>query len=91
MSNPWSGRFASAPDKAFLAFSSSLNEDRLLVRDDVLGSLAHAATLKDAGLLTAEEHAAIASGLKQVLADLESGRAELREEITLVMMPETGP
>ena len=86
MSNPWSGRFESAPDKAFLAFSSSLAEDKLLVREDVLGSLAHAATLRDAGILSAPEHDQIAAGLRAVLADITAGRAELREELEDVHM-----
>jgi argininosuccinate lyase len=86
MSNPWSGRFTAAPDAAFLAFSSSLAEDRLLVREDVLGSLAHVATLRDAGLVSKQEHEEIAAGLRAVLADLEAGRAELREELEDVHM-----
>ncbi|MFA5862495.1 MAG: argininosuccinate lyase, partial [Candidatus Thermoplasmatota archaeon] len=86
MPNPWSGRFDAAPDKAFLSFSSSLAEDKLLVREDVIGSLAHVATLRDAGLVTMDEHGAIASGLRAVLADFEAGRAELREELEDVHM-----
>ena len=86
MSNPWSGRFEAAPDKEFLAFSSSLAEDRRLAREDVLGSLAHAATLAEAGVLTPQEHEAIRRGLRAVLDDLEAGRAELREELEDVHM-----
>ena len=86
MANPWSGRFSDAPDKAFLAFSSSLAEDRLLIRDDIVGSLAHAATLHDAGVLTREEHDALTSGLRAVWRELSEGRAELREELEDVHM-----
>ncbi|HWH08470.1 MAG TPA: argininosuccinate lyase, partial [Candidatus Thermoplasmatota archaeon] len=86
MSNPWSGRFSGAPDKEFLAFSSSLAEDRLLVREDVLGSLAHAATLAEAGILAPEEHDALRRGLRAVLEELESGRAQLREDLEDVHM-----
>jgi argininosuccinate lyase len=86
MSNPWSGRFAEAPDKAFLAFSSSLAEDALLVREDVLGSLAHVTTLRDAGVVTAGEHDVIARGLRQAYEDLRVGRVELREELEDVHM-----
>ena len=84
--NPWSGRFRDSPDKAFLAFSSSLAEDALLVREDVLGSLAHAQGLLDAGVLTPAEHDALAAGLRAVHADLTSGRATLREELEDVHM-----
>jgi argininosuccinate lyase len=86
MSNPWSGRFGEAPDKAFLAFSSSLAEDALLVREDVVGSLAHVATLRDAGVVTAKEHDAIALGLRQAYADLRAGRVSLQEDLEDVHM-----
>ncbi|MEA3200407.1 MAG: argininosuccinate lyase [Thermoplasmata archaeon] len=86
MSNPWSGRFDEAPDKAFLAFSSSLAEDALLVREDVVGSLAHVATLRDAGVLTPAEHDQIAAGLRQAYADLRAGRVKLAEELEDVHM-----
>ena len=86
MSNPWSGRFSDAPDAAFLAFSSSLAEDRLLVREDILGSLAHARGLLDAGVLTPAEHDALATGLRAVHRELAEGRAALREDLEDVHM-----
>jgi len=86
MGNPWSGRFAEAPDKAFLAFSSSLAEDALLAREDVLGSLAHMETLRDAGILTEAESKQIAEGLRATLADLQAGKLALREELEDVHM-----
>ena len=86
MSNPWSGRFSESPDKAFLAFSSSLSEDKHLLREDIVGSLAHARGLLEAGVLTPAEHDAIANGLRAVHRDLVEGRAELREELEDVHM-----
>jgi len=86
VTNPWSGRFEKAPDQAFLAFSSSLAEDARLVREDVLGSLAHAATLRDAGILAPDEHRDITAGLRAVLADLEAGRAHLQHDLEDVHM-----
>ena len=86
MSNPWSGRFAVAPDAAFLAFSSSLAEDARLVREDVVGSLAHAEGLRAAGILTEAERDLLAEGLRAVLRDLQEGRVELREELEDVHM-----
>ena len=85
-SNPWSGRFSDAPDAAFLAFSSSLAEDAQLVREDVVGSLAHARGLLDAGVLTPAEHDALASGLRAVHRELAEGRVQLREELEDVHM-----
>jgi argininosuccinate lyase len=44
------------------------------VKQDVEGSLAHAEVLRGAGLLTAEEAAAITDGLRLILADVLAGR-----------------
>ncbi|HUR69860.1 MAG TPA: argininosuccinate lyase [Candidatus Thermoplasmatota archaeon] len=86
MSHPWSGRFSATPDAAFLAFSSSLAEDRPLIREDIVGSLAHARGLLDAGVVTPAEHDALAKGLRAVYRDLVEGRAKLRQELEDVHM-----
>jgi argininosuccinate lyase len=52
MSPLWSGRFASAPDAELLAFGASFGFDRRLFEDDVTGSLAWAAALGRAGVLS---------------------------------------
>ncbi len=44
-----------------------------MVREDITGSIAHAAMLGRAGILTAQEAAAIVDGLKGMLAEIESG------------------
>ncbi|HLE96403.1 MAG TPA: argininosuccinate lyase [Candidatus Thermoplasmatota archaeon] len=76
----WGGRFSGGTDPLMAGFSSSLSEDRLLVRDDVLGSLAHVRALRRAGLLTDAEAAELSGGLRAVLADLVEGRAHLVEQ-----------
>jgi argininosuccinate lyase len=86
VTNPWSGRFSEAPDKVFLTFSSSLAEDKFLIREDVVGSLAHARGLLDAGVITPQEHESLAKGLRSVYHDLTEGRAELREELEDIHM-----
>jgi argininosuccinate lyase len=67
MAHLWSGRFAGDPDADLFAFGSSFRVDRRLLADDVRGSLAWAAGLARAGVLSAVDATAIAYGLQQIL------------------------
>ncbi len=73
----WQGRFRKGLDGEALAFSTSLAVDRELAREDIAGSLAHAAMLQRAGILRREEAAAIARGLRRILRDLNGGALAL--------------
>jgi argininosuccinate lyase len=74
MSKPlWSGRFDSAPDPAAFDFGVSFPFDRRLFEDDVTGSLAWAEALARAGVLDANDSAAIIDGLQSIL---ERGRKD---------------
>ena len=53
--------------------NASIAFDREMYRQDIAGSRAHAAMLVDAGIITAEDGAAIAEGLTQIEAEIESG------------------
>ena len=68
----WSGRFDTAPDPAAFDFGISFGFDRHLFEDDVTGSLAWAQALGAAGVLSAEDAAAIVKALQEIL---EYGRA----------------
>ncbi len=50
MSTLWSGRFDSEPNAAVFDFGASFRFDRRLFEDDVIGSLAWAEALADAGV-----------------------------------------
>jgi argininosuccinate lyase len=52
----------------------SIGFDRRLWRQDIRGSLAHAAMLARIGLLSAEDAVAIADGLGAIAAEIEAGR-----------------
>jgi len=69
-----SGRFARGPAAEVAAFSESVSFDWRLWRQDIAGSLAHAAMLRKIGLLTAEELQAIQAGLQQIAAEIEAGK-----------------
>lgn len=73
MSTLWSGRFAGAPDEQVFRFGASFGTDRRLFEDDVMGSLAWAAALAEAGAVSPGEARAIADGLSAIL---ERGRGE---------------
>ena len=66
----WSGRFAAGADPTAERFTASLDFDRRLWPQDILGSLAWASALTRAGLLTADEHHAIREGLQRIHAEL---------------------
>jgi argininosuccinate lyase len=69
----WGGRFEATPAEAMLRLSASVDVDRALWRDDIEGSIAHARGLHRAGVLSAEELAAIVEGLRRVGAEIEGG------------------
>ena len=68
MAHLWSGRFEGNPDAALVEFGASFSFDRRLFEDDVRGSLAWAAGLADAGVLSAADAALIRGGLEDILA-----------------------
>ncbi len=69
----WEGRFHKAPDERTNDFNSSVSFDRRMAREDILGSMAHAAMLQKQGILSPDDGDAIADGLAGILADIESG------------------
>ncbi len=70
----WGGRFAAGPAAIMQEINASIGFDRRLWRQDIRGSLAHAAMLARAGVLTQEDEAAIRAGLEAVAAEIEGGR-----------------
>ena len=66
MAHLWSGRFDEAPDAALLRFGASFGFDRRLFVDDVQGSLAWAAALAGAGVLSTRDADAIRAGLEDI-------------------------
>jgi len=69
----WGGRFAEPLDPDLLAFTSSFDGDRRLLRWDVLASIAHATALGEAGVVARGDAEAIVAGLRRLLADLQAG------------------
>src|SRR5829696_3999454 len=72
----WHGRFEGGPSAALMAYTLSLPFDQRLWRDDIAGSRAHVGGLARAGILTADERAAVLAALDTVADELGSGRFE---------------
>jgi argininosuccinate lyase len=70
----WGGRFGAELDPTLHRFTASFPFDRRLVRHDLLGSLAHARMLAEAGILGRDEARAVLSGLEGMLREVEEGR-----------------
>jgi argininosuccinate lyase len=69
----WGGRFAEGPSAIMAAINASIGFDRKMWRQDIQGSLAHAAMLSHVGIITAEDEAAIRDGLAKIAARIEAG------------------
>jgi argininosuccinate lyase len=70
---PWGGRFSGATDPTVERFSASIHFDRVLARHDIRGSRAQANMLGNAGLISAEDVAALIGGLDVIAKELEDG------------------
>jgi len=75
MSNQmWGGRFTSGPDAIMEEINASIGFDYRLARQDIAGSKAHVAMLAKAGIVSQADADAIAKGLDEVGAEIETGR-----------------
>jgi argininosuccinate lyase len=76
VSTLWHGRFEGGPADALMAFTVSLPYDRRLAADDIAGSRAHVRGLARAGILDADEVAAVLAALDTVEGELAGGSFE---------------
>jgi argininosuccinate lyase len=70
----WGGRFAGGPAEIMRRINASIDFDKRLWAEDIAGSRAHCAMLVAQNILSSEDGAAIAEGLEQIRAEIESGR-----------------
>ncbi len=73
MAKMWAGRTDGSTDKLADDFNSSIHFDSRMYRQDIRGSMAHAAMLGAQGIITKAEADTLIDGLQGVLDDLESG------------------
>ena len=74
MAKMWEGRFSKALDQQADDFNSSIHFDSRMFRQDITGSMAHAAMLAAKGIIAQEDADAIIPELENILQDIESGK-----------------
>ncbi len=82
----WGGRFAAGPSVIMQEINASIGFDQKLWRQDIRGSLAHAAMLAKIGLISAEDEQAIRTGLADIAGEIEAGRFPFAVELEDIHM-----
>ncbi len=71
--NLWASRFKKTLNETAEEFNSSLPIDSRMYKEDIAGSIAHAAMLGSAGIIPESASVKIIEGLEGILADIENG------------------
>jgi len=82
----WGGRFASGPDAIMEEINASIAFDKKLYRQDIQGSLAHAAMLYQQQIINVTDYNAIADGLKLILEEIETGQFRFSRQLEDIHM-----
>ncbi len=80
-STAWSGRFDEPTADFVLRYTASVGFDRRLALADIEGSLAHAAMLREGGVIKATDLADIERGLQQIRGEIERGEFAWKLEL----------
>jgi len=80
MAKMWDARFSKAENSRVNDFNSSISFDSRMFREDIEGSMAHAAMLGKCGIISPDESAKIVTALAEIRADLESGKLAIDPE-----------
>ena len=76
MAKLWAGRTDGATEQIADDFNSSIHFDSRMYRQDITGSMAHAAMLAAKNIITNEDADQLIAGLEGILNDLDSGALE---------------
>ena len=76
MAKMWAGRTSGVTDSIADDFNSSIHFDCKMYKQDITGSMAHAAMLGAKGIIAKKEAEQLIDGLQGILDDLESGALE---------------
>ena len=77
MAKMWAGRTSGETDRIADDFNSSIHFDSRMYREDITGSMAHAAMLGARGIITKAEADQLISGLEEILKDIEANKLEI--------------
>ena len=76
MAKMWAGRTDGNVDKLADDFNSSIHFDCRMYRQDITGSMAHAAMLAAKNIITQNDADTLIAGLEEILSDLDSGKLQ---------------
>lgn len=82
----WKGRFQTETSNLVQRYGESISYDWRLYPYDIQGSMAHAAALQAAGILTKAEQRAINRGLRDIQAEIEAGEFQFRTSLEDIHM-----
>ena len=80
MAKMWAGRTDGTTEKIADDFNSSIRFDSRMYKQDITGSMAHAAMLAAQGILTQADADTLIGGLEEILTDIESGKLPIDME-----------
>ena len=80
MAKMWAGRTDGTTEKLADDFNSSIHFDSRMYKQDITGSMTHAAMLAAQGIITQADADALTEGLSGILQDLESGALAIDPE-----------
>ncbi len=72
-----SARISAESSRLLQELNNSLPFDKVLYREDIEGSRAHAYMLKEQGIISNEDYQKIDKGLQEILFDIEQGKLKL--------------
>ena len=73
MAKMWAGRTEGITEKMADDFNASIHFDSRMYREDITGSMAHAAMLAAKGIISQTDADALIEGLEKILQDLQTG------------------
>jgi argininosuccinate lyase len=82
----WGGRFAAGPSVVMQEINASIGFDKRLWRQDIQGSLAHAAMLAKVGVISVQDAHAIHGGLEAIAHEIASGAFPFSEALEDIHM-----
>jgi len=82
----WGGRFASTPAELMTRINASIGFDKRLWREDIAASKAHASMLREQGIVSEADAAAILEGLDRIAAEYERNGVPERPELEDIHM-----
>jgi len=82
----WGGRFGGKPAELMAEINASIRFDKRLWREDIAGSKAHAAMLREQGIISEADAAAILEGLDQIAEEFERDGVPERQELEDIHM-----